>query len=181
MHLTNDHPWQALHSRAVGRALVAFMFLGAAYNKCVNWEVTLRWTHDTMDGKGFALDRLFGVDDAGMVPILLALATAVEALGAACPYGIAARVSHCIQRYDCWLLTANPMSVVGGGALWGLRALYSVAASPAKSTSVRVVGSVRSHCCVSVCLCALCRGFAPVPGLGRPGVRYSHRVPCPRE
>jgi hypothetical protein len=70
-----------LDSRWIGRALLSVMFLAAAVNKCLNWDSTLEWAHNTMDGKGLALDRLFGIDDAGMLPLLLVLATSIELLG----------------------------------------------------------------------------------------------------
>ena len=110
-----------LDSRALGRALLSVMFLSAAYNKVVNWDVTREWVHNTMDGKGFALDRLFGVDDVGWVPLLLALAVLAEAGGTWRSY-------DCPQN-DVHIVVMCMRSCI---RVWGMR----VAAFPCVTTTV---------------------------------------------
>jgi hypothetical protein len=68
-------------ARAVGRVLFSLMFIAAAVNKVLNWNKTVAWTHNTMDGNGFALDRLLGIDDVGMVPLLLGFGCCLEFTG----------------------------------------------------------------------------------------------------
>lgn len=71
----------AMLARPLGRILLSLIFIHAAYSKIFDFEMTVSWTHNTLDSNGFSLDKLLGLDDVGLIPMLVGVAMFLEGIG----------------------------------------------------------------------------------------------------
>ena len=92
-------------TRAFSRLLISGIFIHAGVSKLTAWSKTVTYTHDTMDANGFALDKLFGLDDAGLVPMLLGIALFLELVGAFSCFVVCIHMCMMVVRVQvgcCW-------------------------------------------------------------------------------
>ncbi len=67
--------------RWLARILLAAMFLHAGISKLQSWTETVAWSHNALETNGLSLEKLIGMDDVGVVPMLVGIALFLELFG----------------------------------------------------------------------------------------------------
>ncbi len=67
--------------RWLARLFLASIFVHAGVSKLTSWTDVVAWAHNALESNGLSLDKLLGVDDVGVVPMLVGIALFLELFG----------------------------------------------------------------------------------------------------